>query len=137
MGAPLTPVSLGVSQASISLCCVLAPITCPWQNWSAAQFCHGQVIGANTQQSDIDAWLTPNETGVKGAPIRQRHLHPPCIGNHVGIGQNLSIRGKDETRAYTTILPRHIVLAIAPPLMLQVYTYDRRPNAFRRRHYRT
>src|SRR6266516_3231008 len=70
-------------------------------------------------------------------PICQRHLHPPCIGNHVGISQNLSIRGKDETRAYTTIFPRHIVLAIAPSLMLQVYTYDRRPNAFRRRHYRT
>src|SRR4051812_27258893 len=32
MGARLTPVSLGVSQTSISLSCVLAPITCPWQN---------------------------------------------------------------------------------------------------------
>jgi hypothetical protein len=95
------------------------------------------VIGANTQQSDIDVWLTPNETGIKRAPICQRHLYPPCIGNHVGIGQNLPIRGKDETRAYTTISPRHIVLARALPAMLQVYTYDRGPNAFSRCHYRT
>src|SRR5215471_5856365 len=64
---------------------------------SAAQFCHGQVIGANAQQSDVDVWITANHTGVKRASIRQRHLHALCIGHHVGVGQDLSIGGKDET----------------------------------------
>src|SRR6266699_2178848 len=105
---------------------------------SPSQFCHGQVIGTNTQQSNIDVWFTPDKTGVKRTPIRQRHLHAPRIGNDVGIGQYLTIRGKDETRAdATTVFPRGSGWTIPSPLMLQVDTYDRGPNTFRCRHYRT
>src|SRR6266853_3250438 len=91
------------------------------------------MVCSDTQDGDINLRVAPNETGIKGASIRQRNLDTPCARNNMGIGKNLTIRGKDETRAKATTKARHIESANTLTILVYINAYYRRSNSLRRR----
>src|SRR5438876_9331208 len=91
------------------------------------------MVGPDTQDGDINFRVAANEARVKGASIRQRNLDTPCPRNNMGIGKNLTVRGKDETRANATTKARHIESANTLTILVYINAYYRRSNSLRRR----
>src|SRR5271167_450156 len=60
------------------------------------------MVCADTQNGNINVWLTPYQPGIKSAPIGQGDFDTPCLPDDVGISKDLAVRGKDEARAKAT-----------------------------------
>src|SRR5438270_2241902 len=90
------------------------------------------MVGANTQNGNIYIWITTDKTRIKFAAIRQGHLNAPCLRNYMGIGENLTIRGKDEAGANASTKLWYIERADTSTISIYINAYYRRPNSFRR-----
>jgi hypothetical protein len=87
------------------------------------------VICTDAHHCHINVRITANETGIKCAPICQRHPNASRTIHHVGVCEDLTVRSKNEARTKaTTKLWQGSIPVVASTLALYINAYNSRPN---------
>ena len=87
------------------------------------------MIRTDPQHSHVDIWITANEASIKSASIRECYFDASRTIHHVGIGEDLTVRSKNEARAKApAILRRWSIPGIASPLALYINTHNSRSD---------
>src|SRR5579875_384483 len=96
------------------------------------------MISTNTHYRNIHSRIHSYQARVKLASIGQRYPNTASVLDYVGICEDLSIGGKDETRANTT--PKFRSRSIATPAHsspIYINPHHRRTDSFRSGCYRS
>jgi hypothetical protein len=75
------------------------------------------MIRANAQNGHINGRIASHQTSIKRPPIGQRNANATSMLNNVGIGKDLTIRGKNEAGTEATTAWRGTTASTSLPTL--------------------